>query len=845
MLPRNLHRQKPRNLHADLDGGKDSRTRQEAQLPQPLSHQFLAHAPVQTTLRPMTERKLQPQKPPPRRNLKAETKAAEGPGCLRRLLGLLLVLLFLGAGALGLTWYWLDATLPDVFTFEAYRQVAKESSRVVAASGEVIALFGDEIRTVVPPERIPAVMRSAMVSAEDASFYSHPGLDVLGIARAIWTDIVRGHYAQGASTITQQLAKTRFLDRTKTVTRKAKELVLARKLEQKLSKDEILTLYLNEVYFGHGRYGVEEAARFYFGKSVSQVDVAEAALLAGIVNSPLRFSPLRHPEAAKERRQYVLGQLLKHGYIDQAAHDRAVNAPLPQVAHDNPLHVGPWYAEAVRRFVLEKVDRETLASAGLRIEVALDVATQLAAELAVKNGLRRMDRAYKTLQPVKQYADETQLAEGRQKLTQQQDKTLTPGRTLLGIVLGSSAGQYTLALGTREGTLPWSALERYARPQEGEQAGAKNVEALGKLFERGDLLRVSVLEKTEEKLILSPEFGPQAALVALEPETRLVRAIVGGDDFALHPFDRAVQARRQPGSTFKTFVYGAALEAGVITPETEMKDEARTFHLGGKDWTPRNFSGRYDGQLHAMRDALAQSINSIAVGVAAQIGPQKVADFARRAGIESPLDEKLPLALGASSVSPLELINAYATIATGGTVQPPILVTRIVDRAGKDLYLAHREPGQRVLKEETAKQLTDMLGDVVRHGSGKEAQKAGRPVVGKTGTSNGGRDVWFAGFSADLCTVVWIGYDDRKPMPKATGGTLAVPMWTEFMRIALERVPVRPLPRLPHLFDAPLPADPKLAPLDPEPAGAAADEALEDPLPPVQPQLPPRRLEPE
>ncbi len=787
---------------------------------------------------------------PPRNTRGSAAAKPAKRGCLARLLALGVAALFATIGVSAATWYWLDATLPDVFTFDAYRQIAKESSRVVAASGEVVAVFGDEIRTVVPPERIPPVMRGAMVCAEDAAFYSHPGLDLLGVARAIWTDIVRGRYAQGASTITQQLAKTRFLDRTKTVTRKLKELVLARKLEQKLSKDEILSLYLNEVYFGHGRYGAEEAARFYFGKSISQVDVAEAALLAGVVNSPARFSPLKHPDAARERRQYVLGQMLKHGYIDQPAFDRANAAPMPLIAHDNPLDVGPWYAEAVRRFVLTKTDRATLASAGLRIEVAMDVATQRAAELAVQNGLGRIDRGYKTLVPTKHYDDDAALADGRAKLTAQQDKLVVPGRTLLGVVLASDAAAkaYTLALGTREGTLPWAALARYGRPPEPDKPGGTPLanDALGKLFARGDLVRVSVLEKSEQRIVLSPEMGPQAALVAIEQETRLVRAIVGGDDFALHPFDRATQARRQPGSTFKTFVYGAALEAGLITPETEITDEARSFPTGHKTWTPRNFSGRYDGQSHTMRDALAQSINSIAVAVADKVGPERVADFAKRAGIQSELDPRLPLALGASSVAPLELANAYATIANGGKVAEPILVTRIVDRAGKDLYLAKREPGQQLLREETTRQLTDMLGDVVRRGSGKEAQKAGRPVVGKTGTSNGGRDVWFAGFSADLCAVVWIGYDDRKPMPKATGGTLAVPLWTEFMRIALERVPVRPLPRLPHLFDAALPLATGLAAPDPEPSNAPADEALEDPHPPPPPSLPKleRRIEP-
>lgn len=250
-------------------------------------------------------------------------------GCLARLAWLLAIASVLGGSAATAGWYWLDATLPDVFSFDAYRQIAKESSRVYAAGGEVVARFGEEIRTVIPTERIPPTMRYAMVCAEDAAFFDHPGLDIAGIARALWIDVTRGRYAQGASTLTQQFAKTRFLDRGKTFTRKFKELVLARKLETKLTKDEILTLYLNEVYFGHGRYGIEEAARFFCDRSTGELDVAQAALLAGMVNSPAKFSPFRHPEQAKKRRAYVLGQMLNHGYISQADHDRAAQQPLP------------------------------------------------------------------------------------------------------------------------------------------------------------------------------------------------------------------------------------------------------------------------------------------------------------------------------------------------------------------------------------------------------------------------------------------------------------------------------------------------------------------------------------
>lgn len=698
--------------------------------------------------------------------------------------------------------------------------------------GEVVAQFGEEIRTVVPIERIPKTMLSALVCAEDAAFYSHPGLDFVGIARALWVDVTTGRYAQGASTITQQLAKTRYLDRQKTFTRKLKELVLARKLETRLSKDDILTLYANEVYFGHGRYGVEEAARFYFGKSVSEVSVPEAALLAGIVNSPAKFSPIRHPANALERRAYVLGQMLKHGYVSEADCARALATPLPVVGHDSLQTIGPYYMEAVRRFVLTKVDREQLLYGGLRIEVAMDVTMQKAADSAVLTGLQRLDAKNKAAQPVKHYKDAAEQRDGVAKLSQQQGNGKPPwGRVLLGIVIGhdDKAKSYQLDLGGIKGFLAESALGRYAVSADGK------AEASIPGFDVGDLLRVSIRGKDDaEQLVLSPEFGPQAALVALEPQTRLVRALTGGDDFALHPFDRALLAKRQPGSTFKTFTYGAALEAGKVTPDDQRKDEAHVYTAGGKPWTPRNFSGHYDGKMYSMRDALAFSINSIAVAIAELVGPERVADFAHRAGIQSDLVAGLPLALGASGVSPFELANAYATLANAGKAMEPILVTRIVDRTGKDLYLAPRQEGRAVISEEVTRALTDMLGEVVRKGSGKDAQKVGRPIAGKTGTSNASRDTWFAGFSADLCAVVWVGFDDRKPMPKATGGSHAVPIWAEFMIHALDRVPPRPLPRLPHVLAGPL--DP-LAPAQPvDPEAAVEDSALDDPLP-AQPKL--------
>ncbi len=749
---------------------------------------------------------------------------------LRKLLvaGIVAIALGITVGAVGFKV--LEARLPDVFSFAAYKDIAIESSKVYAAGGELIARFGGEVRTVVPIERIPATVRFAVVCAEDASFYHHPGLDLLGIARALWVDIAEGRYAQGASTITQQFAKTRFLSSEKKIVRKLKELVLARKLEQKLSKDDILAMYMNEIYFGHGRYGVEEASRYFFGKSVSEVDIAEAALLAGVLNSPARFSPFRHPERCKSRRRYVLQQLHRRGYISKADYERADAKPVPTAAVEDRVLRAPWVVAAARRHVVRELGLKALRTEGLRVEVAIDVTAQRAAEAAVRAGLRTIDKRYKVTEPLRRYTTRAAMDAAAKRLAAaRKGKPAPMGRPLLGVVrrFDTDSGTYLVDLGGELGRLHRDTLGRFR-------------DDAGKLpsFRRGDLVRVSVLGRdpipksgrrkalvTEAPAVLSPELGPQAALVAIDPKTRLVRALVGGDDPRLHPFHRALMARRQPGSTFKTFVYGAAIEAGMATPDTRVTDTKRTYTSHGRPWTPRNYTGRWDGKEHTLRDALARSINSIAVEMAQRVGPDKVADFAKRAGITSPQRPDLPLALGASGVTPMELANAYATIAADGMRADPVLVTRIIDRRGRERYRAQTTT-TRVMPAKVARALSDMLGEVVRRGSARKAN-VGRPVAGKTGTTNRARDAWFVGFSPRLATAVWVGYDDRRPMPKGSGAKLALPMWAAFMRAALDRVPVLPLPRLPHVVGTPRTPPPPLEDDPEEGATTLVDELAE------------------
>lgn len=729
---------------------------------------------------------------------------------IKRALATVLIVAAVGTAAGALGFAYLQARLPDVFSYDAYRKIALQSTRVHAAGGELLARFGGENRTLVPADQIPKTLLYAAVCAEDAAFFHHPGLDLVGIARALWIDVTEGRYAQGASTITQQFAKTRFLSREKSIVRKLKELVLARKLEQKLRKHDILAMYLNEIYFGHGRYGVQEASRYYLSKPVIAIDLAEAALLAGLINSPERLSPFRDAAAAKKRRRYVLDQMQRRGYISAADADRANAAPVRTKAGKELDLEAPYYVRAARTELRRLVPADVLRRGGLRVELGLDVVAQRAAQDAVKRGLRRIDTRLRAYKPIATAESEAELhGIARRLKSDRKGRKLRNGAVVQAVVLHvePAAKRYVVDLGGEPGLLPFRHVQRYQTPAAGTAT-----------YTRGDVIRVAMTASTELRdgavvPVLTLEQGPQAAIVAIEPNTRLVRAMVGGDDFNLHPFNRAQSALRQPGSTFKTFVMGAALEAGLVTPNTVFADEKRAYRSGGRSWTPRNYSGRWDGKPHTLRSALARSINSIAVAVADKVGPARVAEFANRIGIESELRPDLPLALGASSVRPMELANAYATLASGGVTDKPILVTRVLDRDGHELYRASPAP-QRTIRADVNAQLVDMLGDVVRYGSARAA-KVGRPVAGKTGTTNRGRDTWFAGFSAGLVAVTWVGHDDRAPMQHGTGARFALPIWSDFMRGALKGVPVRPLPRLPHKL-----ANTAKPPPDADPASA-------------------------
>lgn len=753
------------------------------------------------------------------RNKRRRTKKRRAGSLGRKFLLAILALCFLAGAALATIYQTFAAELPTFDELVDYRP--KESTKVFAQDGSLVGEFFEERRTVIPPQEIPEVLKRAILAAEDAQFYEHEGLDYVGIARAFWKNFTSGQTRQGASTITQQVVKTFLLSPERTYERKIKEAILARRLEQNLSKDEILYLYLNQIYFGHGRYGVEEAALFFFGKKARDLSLGEAALLAGLPQSPGRLSPLRNPENAENRQRYVLGQMLEKGWITQAEYEDTVGRPVALA--EGPSHrPGPYYLEEVRRYLVERYGNEAVLTGGLRVTIGMDPRMQRAADRAVRESLVAYDRRHGYRGPLGKLSEARRAeveaaAEGRaMDVESLRAVRLAPGARLRGAVVGRSDRALRVWFGGRAGRLP----------REGA-AWALGGRKLGARFEEGDIIHVEVVRADEEavELALWQEPAIQGALVAIDPLTRKVAAMTGGYDYAQSSFNRATQARRQPGSTFKPFVFGAALESGRWTPASIVVDAPETFRdpWTGKEWKPQNYArNRFDGTM-TLRRSLATSKNTVPVRLISELGPDAVIDFSERTGIRSPLPKNLTLALGTGDLTPLELANAYTTLAAQGMYAEPILVERVEDRRGVILEENLPRP-QPTVSPALSYVLTRLLQAVVEEGTGRRANHLGRPTAGKTGTTSDGRDAWFAGYTTDLVTVSWAGFDEPKPLGRGeTGGRTAVPAWLEVMQVAHEGRPPR---------EFPVPEGVEFAAIDPSsgllaPLGAAPDEVEE------------------
>jgi len=694
------------------------------------------------------------------------------------IIGLALFAAFAGTIAL-LFWMWgSDSSLPTIEKLSDYRP--SQVSRVLAGNGAVVGELYTERRTVVPFERLPKVMVQAIVSAEDADFFQHEGIDYLGMVRALLVNIKEGETVQGASTITQQVVKNLLLTRARTLKRKVQEIILARRLEHSLSKNEILTLYANQIYFGHGRYGIQEAARYYFGKNVEQIHVGEAAMLAGLVQGPEILSPRKpeNRERAKRRQIYVLRQMAANGYIAAAEAEKWSADPIRIVADVQAnLGLAPEWVDLARQALVARLGGEAeLGRAGVNVQTTLDLEVQKAARDALRAGLRAYDKRQKYGVPIQRIKPDRVAAELSRMAGRLPRGGPVAGEEYRAIVVevDDAKDRLEVDLGKWRAHIPLGDDERFNPQGPGKKKPSER-------FGAGDVVRVMVpraapagAAKGERQIQLAS--GPEGAIVVLEPKTRRVVAVVGGYSYRVGDFNRATRAKRQAGSTFKPFVYAAALDNGEVTPASIVNDAPEVYDL----WKPENYEkGEFQGPVR-LRYALAKSINTVAIRVMNDIGPERVVQLAHALGIESELPKELSLALGSGAVTPLELTNAFASFAAGGRVAAPQVLKKVGDEA-----VAAPKVTQ-VLRPEVAYLVVDMMRSVITEGTGSAVLAAKMDVAGKTGTSNDARDAWFVGMTADVAVGVWIGFDDfKRPLGKGeAGGHTAVPIFLDVIKKA-------------------------------------------------------------
>ncbi len=596
----------------------------------------------------------------------------------------------------GVSYFYFSQDLPSIENLKNYKPPA--ITRFFSEEGEVIGEFFIEKREVVSLDRMPNHLIRAFVAGEDARFFQHKGLDYWAILRALFKNIFSGEIIQGGSTITQQVVKSLLLTPEKSLTRKIREAILSFKIERYLSKDEILYLYLNQIYLGHGAYGVAVAAENYFGKSIEELNLAESALLAGLPQAPSKYSPHQNPEQAKKRQTYILNRMVEEGFISYAESQRALQTSIKIKGKQNPsFEKAPHFVEHVRRYVEEKYGKDALYKNGLRVYTTVDLYAQSIAQEAVTAGLKEIEKR----------------------------QNYRPGETS------------------------------------------------------------STLE---------------GALICFELETGYAKAMVGGRDFRKSQFNRTIQARRQSGSAFKPIIFASALDKG-YTPASIVIDAPIVFEYGNKKWKPKNYEDKFSGPT-TLRNALSHSINIVTVKIARDIGIDYIRDYAKNLGISSPLHDNLAMALGSSSLSLYELTRAYAVFGNQGKKFTPIFIKKILDRDGNLLeehlpldYPYIDNPTEQVISPQTAFLITNLLESAVQNGTGWRAKALGRPVAAKTGTTDQFFDAWFIGYTPELITGVWVGFDEDWPIGEnETGARAASPIWVAFMSRMLRDKEVKAFP---------------------------------------------------
>ncbi len=698
------------------------------------------------------------------------------------------MLLLAGVAAFTLAYWEITTGLPPVDKLVQYRPPV--ATQLLADDGTVIGEFYFEKRYLVPIERIPAVVRNAFIAAEDDGFYRHSGVDPISIVRAMINNTVAGGKVQGGSTITQQVVKSLLLSPKKSYERKVKEMILAKRLEHQLPKDQILYLYLNHIYLGSGAYGVGAAAQEYFGKNVEDLTLAEAALLAGLPQAPSRYSPFKHWPRAKSRQRYVLERMADVHFITPAVAAAAAREPIALASRKGSFIAAPYYVEHVRRLLEERYGGTALYALGLRVQTALNLKMQAEAEDALQEGLKDLNGREHYDLAVRHLSAAEADAFLHSQRESMHDHGLLRDRGYDAVVIATPrpkrrgrepATGVSVQVGQFHGMLQES-LERNGHTPE--------------TYHPGDVVRVRLADADGADgayvFVRDQETTLQGAFVALDPSTGAVKAMIGGSNFDSSQFNRAVQGARQPGSAFKPLVYAAALDRN-FTPASIIVDEPISFWDHNALWVPHNYEEKFFGPT-TLREALTFSRNVVTVKLATRVGVKHLVKYIRHLGIHSPLAPNLSLALGSSEVTLLDLAAAYAVFANQGQRTEPRFIIRITDSQGTviDENLSQSE---QVISPETAYMITSMMESVIDRGTGRRAKEIGRPAAGKTGTTNDMNDAWFIGYTPQLLAGLWIGFDEKRTLGKGeTGGRVAAPVWARFMAQALENEPILDFP---------------------------------------------------
>ncbi len=740
--------------------------------------------------------------------------------------GLLVLGAIIAGGLVGLVFgYAVD--LPRVSELQLNRPALV--SYVYSSDGRIIGQFAQEKRILVTYEQIPARMKQAILAAEDANFFEHPGIDFVAIARTAFWDLIRWE-RKGGSTLTMQLSKLRFTSAEKTWERKIKDALYTIDIEKSYSKEQIFTFYANQIPMGHGRYGIAAGADFYFHKTLADLTTAECATLAEVIQAPGRLSPITHPGNALTRRNWVLGRMDELGFIDDAEYQKAVAEPLDVKGRDDEQSPAPYFVEWVRQYLETQYPTRDIWQGGLRIYTTLDYDMQMAADRSIKAGLRAFDRQKRGWAgPV-----DNILKRGLElKDYRHPDwvRLFYEGQMIHGLVLASTPESATVRFGSYTATIT---------PEDIAWTKHKKVD---EVLSPGDL-DVFTFEKVDReartiRAILDQVPEVQGAALILDNRTGAVRAMVGGFDFNLSKFNRATQALRQPGSVFKPFTYVAAMEAG-FSPEDPVLDSPVEFTDAlGRPYAPSNWDDEYKG-LITIRQALAESRNVPTVRLANTLGPQKIADVAKRFGLQQDFPPYLSIALGSVEVTLSEMVSAFSAFPNHGVRAQPYYVNRVEDHNGSILEEHRAQVFDAVVSPDVADKMIYLLREVVRTGSGRPLLELGRPIGGKTGTTNESTDTWFVGFTPRLAAGVWVGYDTKKSLgEKVYGNTLALPIWKDMMKDALNGLPKEDFESSWQPDGTSMASEEQLQELQ-EPQPATQAEA-EKPAPPEPPKSEPTR----